>query len=161
MSFDESGQPNLNPDAPLVEPEKAFPSRRRFASKLAAELRRLPIDQPTITAINGSWGSGKTTVWNLAKAELPKDEFDVLEFNPWRILDEENLVRFFFSEIGTKIIKLDNKPDKARKRAEKWDLLSKACGLGKHVVTAAELAATLYAPGVSQAAGWSLGSVNE
>jgi len=144
MSFDESGQPILNPDAPLVDPEKAFPSRRRFASKLAAELRRLPLDQPTITAINGTWGSGKSTVWNLAKRELPEDEFDILEFNPWRILDEENMVRQFFVELGLKIAAID--PDNAKERAKLWKSLSVLCGLSKSVVDTVETVATTFIP---------------
>lgn len=156
MAFNKKGEWILDPDKALIDPNNAFPSRKKFAQSLARQIEDLPLTESLIIGINGSWGSGKTTVWNLAKANLPDSEIDILEFNPWRILDEESLIRTFFFEIGSKIVHIDSVDSKIKERARLWDLMAKACGLAGHLVTATEIAATPFAPGVAQVGGWSL-----
>jgi uridine kinase len=49
-------------------------------------------------AIEGKWGSGKTSLVNLIEEKI-KDKVILVHFNPWAIVDFEQLTRYFFSEL--------------------------------------------------------------
>ena len=59
-------------------------------------------------AVNGPWGSGKTTAVNMiveALGDLQKDapsgrEIVPIRFNPWWFSEQEDLVKAFFAELS-------------------------------------------------------------
>jgi len=59
-------------------------------------------------SIEGKWGSGKTSLVNLIKNDIKKNDIEkkvvVMEFNPWIVNDFEQLVEYFFSELLKEIV---------------------------------------------------------
>ena len=57
--------------------------------------------------LNGSWGDGKTSVFNLVRNEFQSEEYIVVDFNPWIGFDKKVLIKDFFNslseEIGTNL----------------------------------------------------------
>jgi len=72
--------------------------RARYAEKFAQLLIGLPMDASFTAAIEGGWGTGKTTVLNFITGTL-ESEFKVVRFNPWEIADPKMTVVRFFSKI--------------------------------------------------------------
>lgn len=54
---------------------------------------------PYSLSINGSWGSGKSTMLNFIENNLNKGKCKVVRFNPWMITDREELIKNLFEEI--------------------------------------------------------------
>jgi predicted KAP-like P-loop ATPase len=86
-----------------------------FAKSIAKGI--VDIDEPvgTVIALNGPWGSGKSSVVNLVRkeiADLKVANLSVTEFKCWWFRGEEALVLAFFKHLGT-ILK-DSFPDKAK-----------------------------------------------
>src|SRR5690606_38756795 len=50
--------------------------------------------------VNGEWGDGKTSVFNIVKKDLTKDDVVVIDFNPWMGYDKKVLVRDFFNSLS-------------------------------------------------------------
>ena len=53
-----------------------------------------------VFALNGAWGSGKTTILNLIKNNINSDEIIIIDnFDPWKYDDNETLFRAFYDSI--------------------------------------------------------------
>ena len=53
-----------------------------------------------VFALNGAWGSGKTTILNLIKNNINSDEIILIDnFDPWKYDDNETLFRAFYDSI--------------------------------------------------------------
>ncbi len=50
--------------------------------------------------LNGEWGDGKTSVFNIVKKNLSKEDFIVIDFNPWMGFDKKVLIRDFFNSLA-------------------------------------------------------------
>lgn len=50
--------------------------------------------------LNGEWGDGKTSVFNIVKKNLPKEDVIVIDFNPWMGFDKKVLIRDFFNSLS-------------------------------------------------------------
>jgi predicted KAP-like P-loop ATPase len=92
-------------DTPISSPEQDQFGLDPFAASLAKAIQRMPNPNGTVIALNGPWGSGKSSVINLLKKHLNKaeasDALHVLSFNPWWFRGEEALAIAFFQEIAT------------------------------------------------------------
>jgi predicted KAP-like P-loop ATPase len=72
-------------------------NRTPFAKRVARVLRGLPNGTGLVVGIHGPWGDGKTTVLNMLRGDLESDGMTVVrDFNPWRLSDEESMLRGFF-----------------------------------------------------------------
>lgn len=79
-----------------------------FAQSLARSIAGLAPTEGIVLAVNGAWGSGKTTAVNMiveALADLKKDapssrEIVPIRFNPWWFSEQEDLVKAFFAELS-------------------------------------------------------------
>jgi len=79
-------------------------NRAAFADRIAGVLHGLPQNTGLVIGIHGPWGDGKTTVLNLLRINLAKDNTIVIrDFNPWRITDEDSMLRGFFSVLAEAI----------------------------------------------------------
>lgn len=90
MGFENNDQPIKS----IEEDNLAFAS---LAKQLANGINSTKKEGSYTIAIEGRWGSGKTSLVNMVRQNL-KDDVIVLKFNPWFINDFKQLTEYFFSE---------------------------------------------------------------
>lgn len=97
--------------------------RKQFARELANRLAVWNSDESLVLALYGPWGSGKSSIKNMALEYLRKDADScphIVEFNPWQISGQDQLTESFFCEIAVTLHKLAGDDPTAGERAEKW-----------------------------------------
>ena len=104
-------------DQPISRPDQDMFGIDGFVQSLARSVRTMRSPNGVVIALNGPWGSGKSSAINLLKHHLSDataaGEMQVVDFNPWWFRGEEALVLAFFRELYSA-----TKPslgDKARK----------------------------------------------
>lgn len=123
--------PHLNSDRPISKVSDDSLNRSGFSKRLANAIRSVPGDESLVLALYGPWGSGKSSIKNMMLEELRSDDWTcpiILEFNPWRLGDESQLLVSFFSDVAKKLEgysnSLVNASDAvifaAKLRVEKW-----------------------------------------
>lgn len=135
-------------DHPIQNPKEDRLSRTGFASYLAERIASYHATNSIVLSIYGDWGSGKSSIKNLALHHLNEshDNVVVVEFSPWLISGEESITKAFFSEIAQNLPGLGEKAS----RAQLWKKYANAFGFAKSVASAAEVAGSLI-PGLSAA----------
>jgi predicted KAP-like P-loop ATPase len=97
---DEDQQRPLAGDRPIESPDQDTIGRARFAQQIRQEIETAPRDEGLVLAVTGKWGSGKTSVINLALHPIEGQQgFRVVRFNPWLFSGTPQLVEHFFTEI--------------------------------------------------------------
>jgi hypothetical protein len=99
-----------DPDAPLMDgadaPIRSLREdrlgRRSFAEALAAEVMAAPVARGYVMGLTGAWGTGKTSILNMAVDALG-DKAIVVQFNPWMFSGTEALVSSFFAEVSKQL----------------------------------------------------------
>jgi energy-coupling factor transporter ATP-binding protein EcfA2 len=90
-------------DKPITEPSDDRFGIDPFAQTLAASIRKIKAPEGTVVALNGPWGSGKSSAVNLIlhhlKDAIAKDEIVVVNFACWWFRGEEALALAFFREL--------------------------------------------------------------
>jgi hypothetical protein len=90
-------------DAPIKEPAEDRFGMDPFAQALAASIREIKAPEGTVIALNGPWGSGKSSAVNLIlhhlKDAIATDEIAVVNFACWWFRGEEALALAFFREL--------------------------------------------------------------
>jgi len=104
-------------DKPIEKEEDDFLGRARFSHHLGNSLLDWEETESLVIAIYGDWGSGKSSVINLARESIEKsnakDKPTIIEFNPWLFSEQDNLSEHFFNEIAKELeIKQDSQKDK-------------------------------------------------
>ncbi|HXB43376.1 MAG TPA: P-loop NTPase fold protein, partial [Puia sp.] len=95
----------IRPDKPIdLRSEDKF-QRYNFAQEIAKIVSSGNYTSSLVVGIYGKWGEGKTSVMNFIKAEIPKDTTVIINFNPWRFSDENQLIHSFFSSIAVALKK--------------------------------------------------------
>jgi predicted KAP-like P-loop ATPase len=78
-----------------------------FARTLAASIAKVDAKDGLVFAINGAWGSGKSSAVNLVVHHLGNDFIDedilIVTFNPWWFSDAEALTISFFQELHASV----------------------------------------------------------
>lgn len=78
--------------------------RRQYAIQLVGRLRNTRNEEEAFAvAINGSWGTGKTTFLHAIKECLEKDKEYFFEFNPWNCRSPRQIIVDFFDELREKL----------------------------------------------------------
>lgn len=94
----------LSSDRPLSDRQQDRLNRAAFADRIAEILCGLRKGDGLVIGIYGPWGVGKTSVLNLIRANLVENDGIVLrDFNPWRLTDENKILRGFFSMLADAI----------------------------------------------------------
>lgn len=83
----------------------------RFAQSLARSIADLAPTEGIVLAVNGTWGSGKTTAVNMIIEALgawqrntpTSGEILPIWFNPWWFSEQEGLVKAFFDELSASL----------------------------------------------------------
>jgi hypothetical protein len=96
----------ISPDAPILHVEEDRLDRAPFAKALARAISAHEDEESFVVAINGKWGSGKSSVLNLCVDELrgtptgTAQGVDILKFNPWNFADQHQLIHQFFRQLA-------------------------------------------------------------
>ncbi|MBM3241564.1 hypothetical protein FJZ31_35230 [Candidatus Poribacteria bacterium] len=98
-------------DTPISKSEDDLLGRARFAQRLGDTIRDWNKEESLVIALYGPWGSGKTSILNLAveqiektTANVPEDERPiVIRFNPWNFSEQNQILEMFFHEIATEL----------------------------------------------------------
>ncbi len=90
-------------DQPISRPEQDMFGIDGFVQSLARSVRTMRSPNGVVIALNGPWGSGKSSAINLLKHHLSDateaGDIEVVDFNPWWFRGEEALVLAFFREL--------------------------------------------------------------
>ena len=93
----------LLPDSPLDDPDAYALNFAPFAKRLADCVSEMIPVAGLVIAINGTWGSGKSTILNFVDhylRDLDEDKAPiVVRFNPWWFTGREDLVLQFFDHL--------------------------------------------------------------
>lgn len=90
-------------DRPIDESSKDRLARGPFAELLARQILRLPSGDSHVIGLLGPWGSGKTSIINLASRIISAAGMAVVHFNPWLFSDAEQLATTFFHEMAAQL----------------------------------------------------------
>lgn len=90
-------------DKPILEPTNDRFGINPFARTLATSIQKIKAPEGTVIALNGPWGSGKSSAVNLIRYHLKDaaaaDEIAVINFACWWFRGEEALALAFFREL--------------------------------------------------------------
>ncbi len=92
-------------DRPIRSASEDRFGRQGFALAMAKHIASLPLGDSHVVSLNGTWGTGKTSLVELLVAELRtlKPDSIVLWYNPWMFTGVGSLLRQFFSELGAQL----------------------------------------------------------
>lgn len=119
-------------DRPIEESKDDKLGRSSFSLNLAKAILEWKGIDSLVIALFGKWGSGKSSVINLAKAGIKQSKEEnkptIIEFNPWFFSGEEKLNEHFFNEVA-KELEIQNGSEKDIDLANKIRSYSKLFGL--------------------------------
>jgi len=102
-------EPAFMEDLPVENPTKDTYHFKEYALEIAEKLNIGSYKKSFAIGINGSWGSGKTSLLNLITLNLSKNDSNIIvKFNPWACQNNDILIREFFNQISSSI-KLHNR----------------------------------------------------
>ena len=101
-------------DDPITKPEEDRFGRNVFVDKLSNDITKWKgEDKSLVIALYGHWGTGKSSVLNLLKRELNKNQANnVLSFDPWYFNSTERLIQTFLELLSKKVSEKANQVDK-------------------------------------------------
>lgn len=109
-------------DKPIETEKDDSLGRKNFSQHLGKALLDWKEKESLVIAIYGEWGSGKSSVINLASEYIEKSGHKskptIIEFNPWIFSEEDSLGEHFFNEIA-KELAIRNDTEKDKKIAKK------------------------------------------
>jgi predicted KAP-like P-loop ATPase len=95
-------------DEPIFAESQDELDRAGFARSVAGTIRIAPATRGAfVIAIDGEWGSGKTSVLNLIATELKsskKPNEVIVSFDPWRLSQSNEIIPQFFIAISTALV---------------------------------------------------------
>lgn len=96
-------------DAPILTPEDDRFGIDRFAEALAKSLRDIESPVGATIAINGPWGSGKSSAVNLIrhhlKGDIEEGKLEIIDFRCWWFRGEEALTLAFLQALNASLQK--------------------------------------------------------
>lgn len=103
-------------DSPIKTAKEDVLGRAGFAQSLGREIINWKDEDSIVIGLYGSWGSGKSSIINIALEEItkitPKKKKPIIVyFNPWNYSDQEKLVFTFLRELARSINYYDASDD--------------------------------------------------
>ena len=105
---------NYSTDRPIETGEQDLLGRASFSEQLGKAIYEYTGKDGLVIGLFGKWGTGKTSVINMAVneiTELAKDDENkpiIMKFAPWNYSDKDNLISMFFQSLKNKINVQDN-----------------------------------------------------
>lgn len=104
-------------DEPIKVLEQDLLNRKDFAKHFAETLIKYDDPSCLITALYGTWGSGKSSLLNLIEDNLRKvsasqSDYIIIRFNPWSIVNLDQLIASFFQELKVAVQNTNDKNSK-------------------------------------------------
>ncbi len=103
MNKDDKDKDEIVPDKPLSDPKEDELGYKAFAEHIAKSIVKVKGVEGFVIALNGRWGSGKTTLTNFIEYYLSKfpeeDQPIIMKFNPWWFSGQESLTKAFFAQL--------------------------------------------------------------
>lgn len=93
-------------DRPITRIEEDLLGRSGFSTDLAKAMSSWHGKDSLVVALHGDWGSGKSSIKNMALSrleEISDDKPDVIEFSPWEWAAQDKITASFFEEISKSI----------------------------------------------------------
>lgn len=114
----------MHSDLPLKDKDDDQLERYQFAEQIALGLVSsfANNNESIVLGINGSWGSGKSTLINYIVKEIEKNskerksDYIILNFNPWMFSGQKELQNIFLKEL---YLKFESQKDKLVKGSQK------------------------------------------
>jgi predicted KAP-like P-loop ATPase len=104
MSDTEQPQEKPPIDAPITSSDDDDLGRAPVAHDFAESIRELDASQGLVVGVLGPWGHGKSSFINLMREQFETTPaLTVVDFNPWMFSGSNQLVNFFFTEIGAEL----------------------------------------------------------
>ena len=125
-------------DRPITTIEEDELDRSKFSSELADAIASWQGKDSLVVALHGSWGSGKSSIKNLALRrlkEISEDKPDVIEFSPWEWAAQDKITASFFEEISKSVGRTD-KSESGKKLAATLRKYGRYLNMGETVITA-------------------------
>lgn len=96
-------------DIPLQDDSKDLFGYKKFTDRLTDCIKHFSSDDGLVVALNGEWGSGKTSVINIVKNQLQKEEnIQVISYSYWWYEGKKEVITAFLSALSTAIGRLSN-----------------------------------------------------
>lgn len=109
-------------DKPITSPEEDSFGFDPLAKAVADSISKMEIPDGTVIAVNGPWGSGKSSLINLIRwhlsGESKEDRLKIVDFRCWWFRGEEALTLAFFQELYSAL----NPSLKKRTKKALWKL---------------------------------------
>lgn len=103
----------IKSDSPIKTKKEDLLGRSKFSESLGKALLKWKSEDGIVIGLYGKWGSGKSSVINLAteyieketskKKYSEKDKPIIIRFNPWNFTEQNQLISIFFSELAKAI----------------------------------------------------------
>ena len=109
----------FRPDQPIQSGKEDILGRQNFSNALATAICSYREKNSIVVGLYGTWGSGKTSIINMALehvALLTKDKAKIerpviIKFNPWNYSDQNQLISQFFKQLSVGLKKSDYADD--------------------------------------------------
>lgn len=115
---------HLSSDRPQTDPGQDLLGYAPFAKMLAHSVLRGSPSDGLVVGIYGEWGLGKTTLLNFVEHFTQADAGDdapiIIRFNPWWFSGREDLLRRFFKDFETAVLKRRARNTKLRDALQKF-----------------------------------------
>lgn len=130
-------------DRPIRNLEQDLLGRADFAKNLSDAISQWKGDESLVIALHGDWGSGKSSIKNMALSYSKKQDTPptIIEFSPWEWSAQDKIVQAFFDEISKSIGRKDSSK-------EDQNLANIFAKYGNHLSTAHTIfkSANLFVP---------------
>lgn len=133
VEVEEEEKSFIKPDTPIFNGEEDRLGTVVFAKELAKSIINYNSENCFCIGLEGSWGSGKTSILNMVETELSKDKESIviIKFSPWLYTDRDQLISQFFAQLNYELKLFGNqKIENEDKPMVSPELLSAISSLG-------------------------------
>lgn len=104
-----SPRTNLLTDVPIQSQSEDLFEYKKFTQRLISCLKEFRSKDGLVVALNGEWGSGKTSVINLIKADLAKEKnIKIVSYSYWWYEGKKDVITAFLLSISEAIRPINN-----------------------------------------------------
>jgi predicted KAP-like P-loop ATPase len=135
--MDSTDKHGFSSDRPIDEISEDLLGRSGFSQDLAKAISGWHGNDSLVVALHGDWGSGKSSIKNMAINELNKIDVhkpDVIEFSPWEWAAQDKITSSFFQEISS-TVGLKDKSDDGKKLAKLLKRYGRYLNTGEHLAS--------------------------